>query len=227
MKGIRIHCSSIKDINKELKENVHETISNLIITSKLKVPIVGINRETGSTNWHDNAERDNQRYAFGIPRWFCRFSFTSAINDVPFMFVSWIKFTMESVTKTCFIGHISANEWNLGPFIHKSDDINPFCSIDYIMPSRFDKKIYLNKICFNYFLFLYMLILLFSICRFAMAYEDYNAINTEIGFLSLDPDRINEDMTGGSFTDLGEDFDLSGVSSEISPNMVKFLNCVI
>ena len=68
---------------------------------------------------------------------------------------------------------------------------------------------------------------LLSICRFAMAYEDCNAINTEIGFLALDPDRINEDMTGGSFTDLGEDFDLSGVSSEISPNMVKFLNCVL
>ena len=34
-----------------------------------------------------------------------------------------------------------------------------------------------------------------------MVYEDYNAINTEIGFLSLDPDRVNEDMTGSKFAD--------------------------
>ena len=57
-----------------------------------------------------------------------------------------------------------------------------------------------------------------------MVYEDYNAINTEIGFLSLDPDRVNEDMTGGKFADLGEDFQLTGESAEISPNMMKFLN---
>ena len=144
MQGIHIKCATIQDINKELKENLHETISNLIITSKLKVPIVGVNRDTGSTNWHNIAERDNQRYAFGIPRWFCRFNFTSAISDVPFIYVSWIKFTLETATKSCFMGHISANEWNSGPFIRKSDDINPFCSIDYIMPSRFDFYLHLN-----------------------------------------------------------------------------------
>ena len=121
-----------------MKDNLHEPISKLILQSKFKVPILGVHRETGSTTWHDIAQRENQRYAFGIPRWFCRFNFTSAISDVPFTYVSWIKFTIESATKTCFIGHISADEWNGGPFINKSDDINPFCSIDYIMPSRFD-----------------------------------------------------------------------------------------
>ena len=155
MKGIRIQCAPIQDINKELKENLHETISNLIITSKLKVPIVGVNRITGSTTWHNAAEKDNQRYAFGIPRWFCRFSFTSAISEVPFIYVSWIKFTIASATKTCFMGHISANEWNNGPFIQKSDDINPFCSIDYIMPSRFDNYVISLK---HYLMFLYFCI---------------------------------------------------------------------
>ena len=106
MKGIHIQCAPIQDINKELKDNLHDTISNLIIKSKLKVPIVGVNRDTGSTTCHNDVEKDNHRYAFGIPRWFCRFSFTSAISDVPFTYVSWIKFTIESATKTCFIGHI-------------------------------------------------------------------------------------------------------------------------
>jgi len=159
LKGIRIQCAPIQDINKELKENLHDTISNLIITSKLKVPIVGVNRitglATGSTTWHNAAEKDNQRYAFGIPRWFCRFSFTSAISEVPFIYVSWIKFTIASATKTCFMGHISANEWNNGPFIQKSDDINPFCSIDYIMPSRFDNYLISLK---HYLIFLYFCI---------------------------------------------------------------------
>jgi len=143
MKGIRITCLPIQSLDKELKQNTHDTIANLILNSKLKVPIVGVNRDTGSTSWHNDAERDNQRYAFGIPRWFCRFNFTSAISDVPFAYVTWIKFTIEFLTKTCFIGYISANEWNNGPFIHKSDDINPFCSIDYLMPSRYD-KLYTN-----------------------------------------------------------------------------------
>ena len=65
---------------------------------------------------------------------------------------------------------------------------------------------------------------LFVNYRFAMAYEEFNAINIEIGFLTLDSDRVDEDMTGGKFADLGEDFQLTGESAEISPNMVKFLN---
>ena len=138
MKGVPITCFHIMDIQNELKKNTHETIAKLIINSKLKVPIVGVNRETGSTAWYNENLRPQQQFSFGIPRWFLRLEFTSAIADVPFAYVSWIKFTLENVTSTnCFIGHIAAEEWNNGPFIHKSDDINPFCSLDYLMPSRF------------------------------------------------------------------------------------------
>ena len=56
-----------------------------------------------------------------------------------------------------------------------------------------------------------------------MAYENYNAINTEIGFLALDRDRVNEEMTGAKFTDLGEDIILTSDSSEISEEMMIFL----
>ena len=63
--------------------------------------------------------------------------------------------------------------------------------------------------------------------RFAMAYEDYNPINTEVGFLALDPDRVHEDMTGGSFTDLGEDYYRSGKSEHICSTMLEFLNSTL
>ena len=56
-----------------------------------------------------------------------------------------------------------------------------------------------------------------------MAYEDYNPINTEIGFLALDPDRVHE-QDGAKFTDLGEDVDLSFKTSEVSQEMMSFLN---
>ena len=40
-----------------------------------------------------------------------------------------------------------------------------------------------------------------------MVYEKYNPINTEIGFLSLDPDRVQESITYPQFADLGENVD--------------------
>ena len=60
-------------------------------------------------------------------------------------------------------------------------------------------------------------------CRFALAYDEYNAINIDISFLSLDPDRVNEDMTGGRFTDLSEDLDLSGNSNVLPSSIGDFL----
>ena len=57
-----------------------------------------------------------------------------------------------------------------------------------------------------------------------MAYDKYNVINTEIGFLALDPDRVNEEANGATFTDLGENVDLSFKSSDVSPIMLTFLS---
>ena len=59
-----------------------------------------------------------------------------------------------------------------------------------------------------------------------MAYEKYNPINTEIGFLLLDPDRVQESLTTPQLTDLGENVDLSFTRSEIDPNTVRFLTTV-
>ena len=57
-----------------------------------------------------------------------------------------------------------------------------------------------------------------------MAYDKYNVINTEIGFLALDPDRVNEEANCSKFTDLGENVDLSFKSSDVSPTMLTFLS---
>jgi hypothetical protein len=59
--------------------------------------------------------------------------------------------------------------------------------------------------------------------RFAMVYDKYNSINTEIAFLSLDPDRINEEITGGKFTDLGDDILLNSSSNDICSGLNLFL----
>ena len=78
----------------------------------------------------------------------------------------------------------------------------------------------------NFTTYLYI-ILFVTIYRFALAYDSYNAINIDIGFLSLDPDRVNEDLTGGKFTDLGENVDLSSNFNMLSDNMSDFLNSKI
>ena len=67
-------------------------------------------------------------------------------------YISWIKFTIENSPNNNYIqGYIGAQEWNDGPFIHKTDNINPFCSLDYIIPSRSYKSSIFNVIliCIN------------------------------------------------------------------------------
>ena len=56
-----------------------------------------------------------------------------------------------------------------------------------------------------------------------MVYDKYNSINTEFAFLSLNPDRINEDITGGKFTDLGDDILPNSLSNGISKALNSFL----
>jgi len=56
-----------------------------------------------------------------------------------------------------------------------------------------------------------------------MVYDKYNSINTEFAFLSLNPERINEDITGGKFTDLGDDVLLNSSSDDICSGLISFL----
>ena len=56
-----------------------------------------------------------------------------------------------------------------------------------------------------------------------MAYEKYNALNIDIGFLSLDPDRVNDSLTGGKFNDLGDD--IKSDSNDVNPVFYEFLKC--
>ena len=59
--------------------------------------------------------------------------------------------------------------------------------------------------------------------RFALAYEKYNALNIDIGFLSLDPDRVNGSLTGGKFNDLGDD--IKSDLNDVNPVLYEFLKC--
>ena len=53
-------------------------------------------------------------------------------------------------------------------------------------------------------------------------YDKYNSINTIIAFLSLDLDKIHEDITGEKFTDLGNDILLNSSSNDIFSGL-KFI----
>ena len=110
VKGVDIKCLPIQDIDEELKSNSHDTFHKLSGSSKKNIPILGIKRDTGSTTWHDMNLKDDQLFAFGIPRWFFRINFTSAICNVPYVYICWIKFTMEFRSNTCYIGHMASNE---------------------------------------------------------------------------------------------------------------------
>ena len=54
-----------------------------------------------------------------------------------------------------------------------------------------------------------------------MAYEKYNPINIDVGFLALDPDRANSDLSGGKFNDLGDD--IVSESNDVNPVLYDFL----
>ena len=49
--------------------------------SHLKYPIVGINRNVGSTKFYDRKLADKQNFSFGVVHYFFRFNFTSVIYE--------------------------------------------------------------------------------------------------------------------------------------------------
>jgi len=104
-------------------------------TKYQKYPIVGVNRNVGSTTFYDQKKSVNQQYSFGVIHYFCRFNFTSAIYEKPYAEVGWIKFRAEEIYRTCFKGHITGDEFYNAP--RKDKNINPFIQLDDLIPSRF------------------------------------------------------------------------------------------
>ena len=104
-------------------------------TSHMKYPIIAINRNVGTTTSYDPRQSLSHQFSFGIPHYFFRFNFTSAINEKPYSYVNWIKFKATSFYRTCFMGHIVGEDFFEGPTFNAN--VNSYVSIDEYIPSRF------------------------------------------------------------------------------------------
>ena len=100
-----------------------------------KVSFVGIRDNVGSTSYHEREPPSEMHHSFGVPRFFFRFNLTSAISNVPYAYVHWVKFKLRRCHRTSFEGSIRRDEWVSGPTEHPN--INPFCYVEDIIPSRF------------------------------------------------------------------------------------------
>lgn len=72
----------------------------------MKYPIIAINRNVGTTTSYDPRQSLTHQFSFGIPHYFFRFNFTSAIKEKPYSYVNWIKFKATKFYRTSFMGHI-------------------------------------------------------------------------------------------------------------------------
>ena len=137
-----------------------------------KIPFIGVPYNTGSTTRHreNSISNNNALYSFGCPRFFFRLNITTQVTDTPYAFVNWCCYRARTSTNTYFEGVITEREWHDGP--SEKVNINPFVTMDDILPSRF-----------------------------VMAYEDDSF---DVAFLSLDPERLGDNVDDGNFTDFGD-----------------------
>ena len=75
-------------------------------------------------------------YYFGMPRYFYRGTFTSAIVKTPMVYVQWVPFDLLKQNRTTFNGLISVAHWNKWPPT-RTGGINPNISTKTLKPSRF------------------------------------------------------------------------------------------
>jgi hypothetical protein len=139
---------------------------------KNKYPFIGVNLNMGTTSyWSTNPSViKKQQYSFGRPITFFRFSFTSALYDIPMAYVWWEKFIADSFSRTTFKGDFTEKDWNETPEL-KSNAHNWVC-LDDIIPSKF-----------------------------ILAHDT----DLKVAFIALDPERIGEQLTHDTLTDMGDD----------------------
>ena len=71
---------------------------------------------------------------FGLPVYFFRTNYTSAVNNIAMLRVKWVPFQTETETKTATIGRISIDNWNSTTWSTKRD---PFLCFHEIQSSRY------------------------------------------------------------------------------------------
>lgn len=107
-------------------------------SKKSKINFIATPHGVGSTYTLDDDNDLNKNYSFGCPRYFFRFNFTSALQNMAMAYVDWCSF-LKSSSNTfkygCYMGRVSHEEWNTGPKYNAS--FCPFIPLRDICPSRF------------------------------------------------------------------------------------------
>ena len=136
-----------------------ETISKHLNKTSHKICFVVVRDNVGSTTFGfpEAANDANMQHSFGVPRFFFRFNLTSAICDQPYSYVHWVMFKLNKIHRTSFEGSMSRNEWRTGPT--ERPNINPFCYLEDMIPSRYALGMYCALRCLNY-------LMRICICRF-------------------------------------------------------------
>ena len=120
---------------------------------------------------------------FGIPIFFCRLSFTTAVRNIPIAFVRWIKFECDkfSNNKNCCVGRIPMAQWldsNSNPPTNHDNLLTPFISFNDLLPSRF---------ALSY-----------------LAPTNLRAYDVSCAFLGLDSHQLGEDVDDNFHHDFGD-----------------------
>jgi hypothetical protein len=133
VKSVLFHCRYHKDN----EYSTFQDMSTQLNKMDHKISFVGVRENVGSTTYYDERTpiRDSLDHSFGVPRYFFRLNLTSALYEKPYSYVHWARFKAIRSHRTCFEGAFSQNEWQTGPV--ERDNINPFCLLEDIIPSRF------------------------------------------------------------------------------------------
>ena len=115
--------STFDDMAKHLNKTSH------------KISFLAIRDNVGSTTFHNPEPSADMQHSFGVPRFFFRINLTSAISAQPYAYVHWVMFKLHRCHRSSFEGTMTRREWTTGP--KQRDNINPFCYIEDVIPSRF------------------------------------------------------------------------------------------
>ena len=116
---------------------------------------------------------DNVTY-FGLPIFFFRSSFTSAVSHVSMAYVQWIPFIVDKEDRTTFIGRINVANWNAWP---TAQTFNPFIATSNLQPSRY---------------------------ALAFEPPTELAVFVDVGFIALDAENLCETNNDRFTTDFGD-----------------------
>ena len=124
---------------------------------------------------------DGQQF-FGLPKYFFRFNFTSAVDNVPCCEVQWVSsFIIEKQSRNCCIGSIKKDEWEAWrPNIVNSSKVFPskFISFNDLLASRF--------------------------CLSFIPPSNASVRDIEVAFMAIDSEKLGEDVNDSYHFNFGD-----------------------